>query len=170
MRVEKMKIEELLESDNEIIFAAYIGFLTQPLISAMVEILEDLNNEKKLNLSQKMYVVFIELAQNIIHYAQKDDQKAVIIVGKEGEDYYVMSQNLVTEEIKNKLEKIYNEISNLSKDEIKKLYRQRRREGTNSHSKGAGIGFLEIAKIAKHMKFEFTPVKERYIFKCLVFV
>jgi len=166
-----MNIEKLIE-EGELVFLAYVGIITQPLITSMIDSLEKLDEMKDcINFSHRLYVVFIEMAQNIMNYMEKEDYKAFIAIGrdKNSEHYYVLSKNTVTAKAKEKIEKILNEILMIDRTEIKKLYREKRRSGRDAHSKGAGIGFLEIAKISKNIEFEFKPMKNgKYIFSLKV--
>jgi len=167
------KLEEILEDDG-IIFLTYGGFFTQSIISGMTEVLEKEVNESNLpmNISHNIYVVFIELAQNIMNYSKKlkdgenFDPKGLIYVGKQDDSYFVTSQNIISIKDKEKLEPILHNIKNLSKDEIKQLYRKTRREGKHTHAKGSGLGFLEIAKKVDAIEYEFTPITaQKYYFK-----
>ena len=105
-----------------------------------------------------------------MHYSEKGKFKPFVLIGKENGNYYVLGKNLVSSEVKKKLEKILNEIIKLDKQEIRKLYKERRKSGRDSHSKGAGIGFLEIAKVAKKIEFDFKPFEDKYIFALKVCV
>ena len=165
-----MSLEELIKK-GEVIFLSHFGLITQPLIVAMIDALEKVDEEETdLHFSQKLYVVFIEVTQNIMHYSLKGDHKAFVLIGSEGEYYYLLSQNLVTKKDKEKIEKLLDEIINLDKSEIKKLYRERRRSGEKSHSAGGGIGFLEIAKVSEKIEFNFEEVGENYIFTLKIYV
>ena len=166
-----IKLEKSIEN-GELIFLAYVGFITQPLISAIVDYLEQLNEKQdRINLPQRLYVVFIEIAQNMMNYAKDDEYKAFILIAREGDGYYILSKNSVTSQRKEKLEKILNKIKSMKKEEIKKLYKERRRSGEKSHDNSAGIGFLEIAKRSKNIEFDFTPFKDdKYVFSLKVYV
>ena len=81
-------LEEILEKDG-IIFLTYGGTLTQSLIVAMTEALEKETEEADLSigLASKIFTIFIELAQNMMHYSKKMnkdgfDSKGLIVVGK----------------------------------------------------------------------------------------
>jgi hypothetical protein len=171
--IQTRQLEEILEDDG-IIFLTYGGFFTQSIISGMTEVLEKEVTESNLpmKISHNIYVVFIELAQNIMNYSKKlkdsgkFDPKGLIYVGKQDNEYFVISQNIISLEDKNKLEPILKNIQKLSKDEIKQLYRKTRREGKEKHSKGGGLGFLEIAKKVSSIEFQFEKIQEqRYYFK-----
>ncbi len=165
-----MNLEELIKK-GELIFLSHFGLITQPLIAAMIDALEQVDEEdESFHFPQKLYVIFIEVTQNIMHYSLKDDYKAFVSIGSTDEYYYLLSQNLVTKKDKDKIEKLLNEISNLNKKEIKELYRERRKSGEKSHSTGGGIGFLEIAKVADKIEFKFEKVEEHYVFTLKVYV
>jgi hypothetical protein len=48
----------------------------------------------------------------------------------------------------------------MSKDEIKKRYKELRRSGKDTHEKGGGIGFYEIAKRCNEVAYEFEAINE----------
>ena len=52
------------------------------------------------------------------------------------------------------------EIKSLDKDGIKQRYKELRRSGANTHGKGGGIGFYEIAKRCDMIEYEFTQINE----------
>jgi len=166
------ELETLLKKDG-IIFLTYGGYFTQSLIVAMTEVLEKEARDALLSmrLANNIFIVFIELSQNLMNYSKKMnndlDPKGLIVVGKnDNEGYYVYSQNIVTKKDRKKIEEILNLIKTLTKEEIKKLYRKRRRNGAYAHEKGGGIGFFEIAKRALRIEFRFDKIdNEREFFK-----
>jgi hypothetical protein len=165
------ELEEMLKKDG-ILFLTYGGYFTQSLIVAMTEALEKeaQNAYLSVSLANNIFVVFIELSQNLMNYSKNIkslfDPKGLITVGKnEKEGYYVFSQNIVTKEDKEKIEKILKLITSITRDEIRKIYRERRR-GAFAHEKGGGIGFFEIAKRAKKIEYLFEKIDdERDFFK-----
>ena len=168
-------LENILEKDG-IVFLAYGGFLTQSLIVGMTEALEmeTENSALSMKLAGNIFTVFIELAQNMMNYSKKItdgmDPKGLILVGKDEEGYYyVLSQNIVDKTDKERIEPKLQEVINASKDEIKKLYRAARKSGKNTHAKGGGIGFYEIAKRSEEMIYDFQKINEdKYYFKLKV--
>jgi CRISPR/Cas system CSM-associated protein Csm2 small subunit len=167
------KLESILEEDG-IIFLSYGGAFTQSLIVGMTGVLEKEVEEADLSMktSNNIFVVFIELAQNIMNYSKKMkgsghfDPKGLIYVGKKEGEYFVCSQNIISTEDKEKLQEMLTHIQSLDESGIKKLYKETRRSGKTSHAKGGGLGFLEIAKKVKEIKFRFEEIEdERYYFK-----
>jgi len=169
-------LESILDTEG-IVFLSYGGFLTQSLISGMVEALE-LEAEShglKMNVSNNIMTVFIELAQNMMNYSKKlstedytFDPKGLIIVGydKKINDYYLYSRNLVTKEDKEKIEPKIEQVIPMDKTQLKELYRTLRKSGKHKHEKGAGIGFVEIARRSDSMQYTFedSEVDEMFYF------
>lgn len=173
-----MNIEQLDSAlrDSGIVFLAYDGFLTQSLIVGMTEALdkESENNEISLAVSTNILTVFIELSQNMMNYSkfkstneQHFDGKGLIIVGYSNEDerYYVMSRNLISALDKEKITPKLDEVMGMDKTELRKLYREKRKSGDDKHAKGAGIGFIEVARKCESMEYSFSQANnEQYYF------
>lgn len=166
-------IQNMVEEDG-IIFLSYGGFLTQTLISGMTEALEKEAEYHGLNMgvSSNIFTIFIELSQNVMNYSKTKNlnckevkSEGLIVVGKDEENYYIHSQNVIAKEDKDKIEPKLDEIITMSKDDIKKRYRELRRSGRDKHGKGGGIGFYEIAKRSDEVKFEFKKINDdKYFF------
>ncbi len=167
------QLETVLAQDG-ILFLMYGGFLTQSLIVGMTEALEKESetNDLSAKVANNIFTIFIELAQNMMNYSKKVekngiDPKGLILVGRnENGKYYVLSQNIINEEDKKKIKEKLDNVKDLSKDEIKKLYRQARRSGKYTHQKGGGIGFYEIIKRSEEIDYSFEPITNgRYYFQ-----
>jgi len=168
------KLEALLQKDG-IIFLTYGGLFTQSLIAGMTEALEKESEQYDLNMktSTNIFVIFIELAQNMMNYSKtvskngnEFDPKGMIIVGKNSNgNYFVMSRNVIDINDKDRIEPKLQKIKISDKAELKQLYREARKSGRDSHEKGGGIGFYEIARKADSVEYEFTPINDtKYYF------
>jgi len=167
-------IRDLVKKDG-VIFLTYGGFLTQTLITGITEALEAEAEQNDLNMgiANNIFTIFIELSQNIMNYSKNQHEnnldvnsEGLIIVGKDNEqNYYIHSQNIISNKDREKIEPKLKEILSMSKDEIKKRYRELRRSGRHTHDKGGGIGFYEIAKRCDKISFEFKKINEnKYYF------
>ncbi|NPA87343.1 MAG: hypothetical protein GXO01_01435 [Epsilonproteobacteria bacterium] len=169
------ELEKLLDKDG-IVFLTYGGTFTQSLIVAMTEALEKEAQKSLLSkkLSHNIFIVFIELSQNLMNYSKKVshefDPKGLILVGKnENDGYFVYSQNIVKKEDAQKLEKILKKIIDMPKEELKKIYREERRKKRDPSHNGGGIGFYEIAKKAEKIEYSLEPIgDDKYMFKLKV--
>lgn len=167
-------IQDIVEEDG-IIFLTYGGFISQSLISSMMEALEKEAQKSDLSLgvSSNIFTIFIELTQNMMNYSKSkhlecnelNPEGLVVVTKDKEENYFIHSQNIIALEDKEKIEPRLKEITFLSRDEIKKRYRDSRRSGKDKHGKGGGIGFYEIAKRSDEIKFEFNEINnEKYYF------
>ena len=105
---------------------------------------------------RKVFSTFIEMAQNIMHYADEPTAKgckvgALAIGQKEDKRYWIVSGNPVriehVERIKSKVEPL----RTMTIDEIKTAYREQLRNDEHEKdglSRGAGLGFLTVAREA----------------------
>jgi len=168
------RLDANLKEDG-IVFLAYEGFITQALIVAMTEALEKESETGELNMttSTNILTIFIELSQNMMNYSKckkgktfNSDGKGMILVGfdKEKDKYYVMSRNYVLEEDKEKMEHKLEKIVLMDKEELRKYYREMRKKGSDKHIKGAGIGFIEIARKCEKMVYSFDKIEDSYTF------
>jgi len=82
------------------------------------------------------------------------------MVKKDDKHYYIYSQNTIAKIDLEKIEPKLIDIQSLSKDEIKKKYRELRRQKPALDSKGAGIGFYEIAKRCTNINYKFTQLSQ----------
>lgn len=156
--------------DEGIVFMAYVGVMSQTLLSGMIEALEQEQNIKGIpsKISHNVFTVLIEMTQNIIKYSKSESEEenkfksnGLILVGKnEDDDFYIHSQNIVSIADKNKIIQRIEEIKELDEEQIKQRYKELRRSAANSHDIGAGIGFYEMAKRAKIITYEFEEIND----------
>ena len=161
--------------DSSIIFIKHDGLLTQNEIQSMTELLENdmLCNNINIGLLTNIVTIFIELSQNIMKYSKNEnancrliDPSGVILVSRDDDcNYSIQSQNIISLEDKEKMEPKLIEINSLDKDEIKARYKELRKSGKNTHAKGGGIGFYEIAKRCDKIQYKFMKLNEdKFIF------
>lgn len=105
---------------------------------------------------RKIFSAFIEMAQNIMHYARDAQNGAsrvgAIAIGEANAKYWIVSGNSVpveqVERIKNRVEPL----RSMTIDEIKLAYKEQLRneahESSDELSRGAGLGFLTVAREA----------------------
>lgn len=145
------------------------------------EILVDLGSmiKSSLNLQsqkiKKVFAVFIELAQNILHYSveRKVDARGneggvgIIQTTEENEIFYVSAGNMVKTSQVEKIKKNCEYVNSLSKDDLKIYYKVKlnKPRPTEEGSKGAGVGFIDIArKCDGPLEYKFNKVDEEHTF------
>ena len=163
------EIQKLVDNDG-IIFLSYGGFLSQTLISGMTEALEKEAKTSDINMgiSNNIFTIFIELSQNMMNYSKSEVENnrdivpgGLVVVSKDKDgNYYISSQNIVSIDDKLKMEPKLIDITKLDKDGIKKGYKELRRTGKDTHGKGGGLGFYEIAKRCSEVNYNFKTINE----------
>ncbi|MGH6865916.1 MAG: SiaB family protein kinase [Methyloceanibacter sp.] len=161
---------------------AYSGYVTEPVLSGVGEALKQklAIDDADTKTLRSVFAIFVEQMQNIIRYSAEkvhslplasdagalmEMRYGILTIGREGSDYAVCAGNLVQRSDVERLRARLNKIRNMSKEELKVLYREQLRADPEEGSKGAGLGFMEIARRAsKPIEFDFTDVDGDYVF------
>jgi hypothetical protein len=154
----RMMTINLLDFDNfanqKGVILSFHGNISQNILVEIGEMLEI--QLQKDDIEQKvifsLFSVLTEQVQNILKYSENNNdalKKGTAVMGfsEEKNKYFVASGNYINDKDKTRIFKKLEEINALSKDELKKLYRDLRKSGRDKHSKGAGLGFIEMARI-----------------------
>jgi len=125
--------------------------------------------ETSTSVTQKVFSIFVELMQNVINYsdekggageAEPDLRFGVLIIGKKDEQFYIQCGNYINSAQKAPLEEKLARIQAMDKDALKRYYKEQRRKDREGDSKGAGLGFIEMARRATQpIEFEILPMQ-----------
>jgi hypothetical protein len=174
---------ELKQDLNEQgVFFCFSGPISQDLVVNIVTILAEkmtLENVSKSTIV-RVFSMAVEKAQNILHYSDEkfseghgDGQsqelrQGIIVVGYEQGHYFVCSGNLIEKTKVAKLHEKLSKLQQMSKEDLKYSYKEQRGKGPEEGSKGAGLGFLEMAKKAsKPIEFDFKDLDDKMTFFAL---
>ena len=167
------------------IFFTFAGYISEGLLFSMGDVLKHklASEETDLNTTKKVFSVFVEQVQNIIHYSserlqegadQKDAGKkteissGVISVGSDGGQFFVVCGNTVSTQDALKLRSRLELIRSLDKESLKAYYKEKLKEPPEAESKGGSIGLLEIARRSSSpIEFDFMSIDEHKTFFCL---
>lgn len=165
---------------NGIMFC-YSGYITEDVLSgignAIKQKLEHESTDKRT--SRSLFSIFVEQVQNVIRYSAEGEPKdasnnakelryGVLTVGRKDNKYFVSCGNLVLNEDVERLNTSLHYIQNLDSEGLKSLYKKTLKGDTPEGSKGAGVGFIDIARRAKFgFEFDFTNVDELHSYFCL---
>lgn len=167
-----MHVEQIdtTSTNNLVPLVTYQGVLTQDSISDMLEIIEDKlkNDAISKGLLAHIFIIFIELCQNMINYS-----KSAIPTDREitpdgfirmyknlTSNYVLESKNILSQDDKKRILTRLTDIDTLDRDKIKKRYKELRRSAKNTHNKGAGIGLYDIAKRCDSIQYNFEPINK----------
>ena len=166
--------------EQGIIFC-YSGYMTEEVLTGVGNAIK-----KKLELEQTdrmvakgLFSIFVEQVQNVIRYSAEhvppeivepnaELRYGVLTVGTENERYFVSCGNLIKRKDVERLGSALDHIKTLDKDGLKALYKETLKGETPEGSKGAGVGFIDIARRANNgFDFDFTAVDEGHSYFCL---
>lgn len=114
-----------------------------------------------------VFGIFIEQTQNIKNYSsskegginfEKIADSGIVIIGRQGGEYYVSSGNLIENQDTERLVKRIERLTGLDKNELKKLYKEEMKNEVLPGSFGAGLGLIDMARKAT-MPIEYTIEK-----------
>lgn len=164
--------------EEEGITFCYSGYLTEETLFGIGEAIKrkfhfDDPDKKK---SRRVFSVFVEQVQNVIRYSAENETRnsesnngdlryGVLTVGQKDDSFFVACGNKVLERDVARLTAILSEVQGLDKNQIKARYKETLRGATPEGSKGAGVGFFEIARQASGgIEFDFVRIDDHFSF------
>ena len=161
-----------LARQKQVIFY-YVGYFSQNIVTAMAEAV-------RLRLEQsgttgptrrKLFSSFVEMAQNIIHYssdsltppeqANAELRHGSVCIGVDGERYFLLCSNPIAVDLAETLRQRLETLRTMTMEEIKASYRESLRNEAPEDSKGAGLGFLTMARDASEpLEFDFQRTSD----------
>lgn len=121
-----------------------------------------------------VFSVYIEVAQNIRHYATlagQDEEHVrrlnagTVLIAREGEEYAVVSGNLVHRDAARLLSERLDHVNALSPELLKAAYKETLRKPVEEQALGAGLGLLQMArKSSRPLNYNLEPVDEEHVF------
>lgn len=129
-------------------------------------------DELPLPLSQAIFSVFVEQVTNMLMYSEdkeicetplhktREAPTGVFVFGRQGDAYFMQSGNAMKEASVSALKSRIDYLNTLDKAELRKYYKEQLKSANaNPESKGAGLGFIEIARRASSkIEYSFTPL------------
>lgn len=164
--------EELTFFEGKIILA-YSDKIEQSEFEHFVTTLEQMHEKNPFPRFENLLTILGELTQNIIKYGMQMPHdknltsiyEALIMINYDTrkDKYFVTTGNIISQEKLRAVKESIHEANSLSKEEIRQLYRERRRTGEKAHNRGAGIGFLELAKrSSEKMEYKLHKMSDEY--------
>ncbi|MGM0593949.1 MAG: SiaB family protein kinase [Pseudomonadota bacterium] len=177
-------IQNLYEFNKEMVtkglLFVYAGPVTQQTLEGIGDTLRTTFalEENDFNVTNKVFAVVIEQMQNIIRYSAQRMAAAgdepepepeigtgIVCVGAEDGKFFVTCGNYIYPQDADSLEEQLAAIAAMNRDELKARYKQERKRRLDMTQKGAGLGFLEMArKSSKPIEFSFRPVNDEFTF------
>ena len=172
-----MSDKELLHlelSVDDVLIFEFNGVVTQNTIVAIAKAVEStlLETDEEESRVRTIFELIVEIMQNILSYSADSinignntyESKCAIGITfrTDTKRYKLKSANHVYKEKKKGLQECLDEANSIPLDEVKEAYKARRRERRRVHSRGAGLGFLDMIRKSKHkLKYSFEDDNEK---------
>jgi len=152
----------------------HMGYFSHGIVAAMAEVVKlQLEFEGVSGATRrKLFSSFVELSQNVLHYSAdalptdtgeevKLGQGTVCITRQDG-NYQMLCANPIASTKVEALRSRLEPLCTMSIEQIKQAYRDSLRAETPADSKGAGLGFLTMARDASApLEFAFHPSEQK---------
>ena len=171
--IETSTYSKFLALDVGTTILAYQGVCTHDVIVRLSKDLEDALALTAGSRFKKVFSIFIELIQNIKHYSaeigtQPDGSESgigIIRVSEESLCFTVTAGNCITKEAFQRIEAKCTVVKNTPVSELRTFYNAQLKQTQENTSKGAGVGFIDIAmKASGNWEYEFYPLANDHIF------
>ena len=168
------------ELQGQGIIFCYSGYMTEQVLTGIGDAIK-----RKLELEQAdsgtartVFGVFAEQMQNVIRYsAEREPQETgdgghlrygVLTVGRNDDRYFISCGNVIEKEDVERLRTSLTHIKSLDKEGLKALYKETLRGDPPDGSKGAGVGFIDIARRANNgFEFDFATLDDERSYFCI---
>ncbi|MEW6765614.1 MAG: SiaB family protein kinase [Pseudomonadota bacterium] len=148
------------------------GYITHNVIGAMGDTLRHRLEAQgtKGTVTRRVFSSFIEMAQNILNYSPESVtlqdghhvSPGAVAIGQVDDHFYIICGNYIAHEHVDRVREKLEAVRSMSLDEIKQAYKQQLRNQDHEQddiSKGAGLGFLTLARDAS-APIEYSFVEE----------
>ncbi len=151
------------------VYFQYCGYFSQEIIKSSVDVLDKRARSDSVPspVRRRLLNAFIEVSQNIVHYSHEsltgagvDDGEirfgAIEITEADGE-FSISSSNPVSETEAVRLQERIGVLAGMDQETLKARYQTALRGDGEAESKGAGIGFIRLAReSSRQLQFSFV--------------
>ncbi len=152
--------------DNNIMLS-FKGEITSDIITMVLQIAENKLDaaQEKGSVKKKIFNVLVECLQNLYHHAEKDNsakdpKKAALLEMWFEDDYYnVLTGNYIKSENVEGLKKRIDKVNSLTREELRRFYREILDNEQISDKGGADLGMIDMArKSGEKLSYNFEKI------------
>ncbi len=153
--------------DEEGIIFTFCGPMSHDIVVGLGSTLRNKLEEDEVSrtVSSKIFSIFVEQVQNVINYSKVNDSMSdemslgIVIIGKKDDKFFISGGNNIANDQIEELQNNLTQLQHMNQEELKQFYKHKRKECSPSNSKGAGIGFIEMArKSSEPIEFNFENI------------
>jgi hypothetical protein len=161
------------------VLLAYKGTITMDLITKVLDTIENKldNTQESLKIKKRLYYILVETLQNLYHHISEAPQReretmgdnfAMFIISKKESNYQITTGNFIREENVPQLRDRLAQISYLTKEELKELYKLILSNIELSKKGGGSLGIIDIIrKTENKVNYQFHQYDKDFYFFCL---
>lgn len=160
------------EMQNEGVILYFNGPVSQSVVESIADLMRSKMRAEEAAMAsvRRVFAVLVEQMQNIVRYSterQADNDglpgemaHGQVVVGREPDGrFFVACGNKILTEDSGALREQIDRLQAMDRDELKAYYKERRRSLECASPKGAGLGFVEMArKAAQPLDYSISPV------------
>jgi hypothetical protein len=167
--------------EREVILS-YQGLFNFEIIGHLLNSLKDETESRCISIShyKKILSVMIEALENIFKYSEFFEKETSLFplfypkfqLDKIDENYLLLTSNPILKTDVERLTNHINKINHLDKEGLRLLFRNTLTNGQFSAKGGAGLGFIEMAKVTgEKIDFSFDPINDRFsYYSCKILI
>ncbi len=167
--------------EREVILS-YQGLFNFEIIGHLLNSLKDETESRGISIVhyKKILSVMIEALENVFKYSEYFDKEVSLFptyypkfqLEKIDCNYILLTSNPILNNDVERLIKHINTINHLDKEGLRQLFRNTLTNGQFSAKGGAGLGFIEMAKVTgEKIDYSFDPINERYsYYSCKILI
>jgi hypothetical protein len=171
-----MRATELFKLKSELtqegVIFLYCGYMTENVLEGIGAALRTklALDQTERRIAKSLFSIFVEQVQNVVRYSAErefknnEEQKpelryGILSIGRDRTGYFVACGNAIHEGDVGRVRSGLEEIQQLDHDQLMALYMQTLKGSVPEGSKGAGVGLLDIARLATGgLTFDFTAI------------
>jgi hypothetical protein len=160
------------EMQKEGVILYFNGPVSQGVVEGIAELMRNKMRAEEAGMGsvQRVFAILVEQMQNIVRYSSDrhitNDQclgeiaHGQVVVGRERDGgFFVECGNKIRSEDGYELSDHIESLRHMNKDDLKAYYKERRKSRRDIAAKGAGLGFVEMArKAAQPLDFIIEPL------------
>jgi hypothetical protein len=158
--------------EREVILS-YQGLFNFEIIGHLLNSLKDETEARGISISnyKKILSVMIEALENVFKYNEFFENEPSLFplyypkfqLEKSDGNYLLLTANPILNKDVEKLSSHISTINNLDREGLRQMFRNTLTNGQFSSKGGAGLGFIEMAKVSgEKLDFSFVPINEKH--------
>jgi hypothetical protein len=161
-------LKDYFDTRSDKVLLEFDGALSQDLLIRIGDVI--IKKVAAGKLIKTIFAVFVELAQNIMHYSAEKERindkelgVGTILFAEDDNNFTIFSGNKIENSKVSKLINHLDLINSMDEAALKRFYKERLHSSSEQDSKGAGLGLIDIARKSRSkINYDVLPVDDNY--------